>query len=395
MTEESGQPEKRVSAAELFFDLVFVFAVTEVSTRLSEDHAGLGLLRAFALFVPIYWVWVGTSLQANLRDIDQPVLRVTVFGVALAGMFLALAVPYAFETQALLFAFSYWLGRMLLGVPLFVQYGWQWNPYSVSLTITGPALVVGGLLPSSGQLAVWTAAALVDLSTPAVFASRLRNLRYDAGHLAERFGSFVLIALGESVVGIGAAAHDPRRLSFGTGCAVAAAFALSCGLWWVYFQFAADAVRHALATAQVQLSITRSVLSYGHLSFIASIIGVAVGLRWAVAAPTSALGWSASGFLYGGTALFLATFGYTRWRMFRLMSTTRLVAAAVVLLLLPLAAVLPAIAGTTGLAVVVAGLNIVEWVRVRRSGSVGARTGLRRPRPEPADVVRAADATVD
>src|ERR1700712_2567660 len=89
------EPEKRVSWAELFFDLVFVFAVTEVSTRLSEDHRGLGLLRALAVFVPIYWVWVGTSLQANLRDIDQPVLRMTVFAVALAGLFLALAVPYA------------------------------------------------------------------------------------------------------------------------------------------------------------------------------------------------------------------------------------------------------------------------------------------------------------
>jgi low temperature requirement protein LtrA len=203
-------------------------------------------------------------------------------------------------------------------------------------------------------------------------------LHYDAGHLAERFGLFVLIALGESVVAIGASAHDPRRLSFATGCAVAAAFALSCGLWWVYFQYASDAVRHALATAQVQLDITRSVLSYGHLSFIASIIGVAVGLRWAVEQPTDALGWGHAGFLFGGSALFLATFGYTRWRMFRLMSTTRLAAAAVVVALLPLAALVPALAATTGLAVVVAGLNVVEWHRVTHSGSVGNRDHLRR-----------------
>jgi low temperature requirement protein LtrA len=374
--------EKRVSWAELFFDLVFVFAVTEVSTRLTEDKGGLGLLRSLVVFVPIYWLWVGTTLQANLRDISRPALRLTIFGVALTGLFLALAVPYAFETQAVLFACCYWIGRLLLGVPLLVQYGWHWNPYSVSLVVTAPALLAGAFLPRGWQLAVWGCAALLDLSTPLVFARRLSGLHYDAGHLAERFGSFVLIALGESVVAIGESAHDPGHLSLATGCAVATAFALSCGLWWVYFQYAADAVRYALATAQVQLEITRSVLSYGHLSFIASIIAVAVGLRSAVEHPSVALGWGHAGFLFGGATLFLATFGYTRWLMFRLMSTTRLAAAAVVVLLLPLGAVVPALAATTGLTVAVAALNVIEWYRVTHSGSVGRRE-LRRPRPVP------------
>ena len=85
-------------------------------------------------------------------------------------------------------------------MPLLVQYGWQWNPYSVSLVFTGPALVVGALLPSGWQLAVWGWPRVLDLSTPTSSPGRLRGLRYDAGHLAERFGSFVLIALGESVV---------------------------------------------------------------------------------------------------------------------------------------------------------------------------------------------------
>jgi low temperature requirement protein LtrA len=365
---QQGRPEKRVSWAELFFDLVFVFAVTEVSSRLTEDHRGLGLVRALVLFIPVFWVWVGTSLQANLRDINRPALRLSVFGVALAGMFMALSIPYAFSSRGPVFALAYWAGRLLLGLPMLRRYGLVWNPYTVSMLVTGPLLTVGSLLPSSARLAVWSVAAVLDLSTPTLFRTRLSSFRYAPGHLAERFGSFVLIALGESVVTIGAAAQARGPLDVSTGFAVALAFAACCGLWWVYFQFAADAVRHALATATVQLDITRSVLSYGHLSFIACVIAVAVGMRGAVTGPTAALGFGSAGFLFGGTALFLATFGYTRWRMFRLVSWTRLLAAAAVVALLPLAGVLPSVAAIAVLATVLAALNVVEYARVEHIG---------------------------
>lgn len=149
---------------------------------------------------------------------------------------------------------------------------------------------------------------------------------------------------------------------------MAAVFALTCGLWWVYFQFAADAVRHALATAQVQLNITRLVLSYGHLAFIAAIIAVAVGMHESIANPDLALGWAVAGLLVGGTALYLATFGFTRWAMFRLVSWTRLSAAAVVLLVLPVAPYVSALTTLVLLAVVVAGLNVVEYARVEQIG---------------------------
>ena len=137
-------------------------------------------------------------------------------------------------------------------------------------------------------------------------------MHFDAAHLAERFGAFVLIALGESVVAIGAAAASEDRLSLASGVAVAAAFALVCGLAWVYFHFAADAMRHSLATARVQTDITRLVLSYGHLLFIAAIIMVAVGMHQAVTHPGDPR--VARRAAAGGTALYLATFGFTRGR---------------------------------------------------------------------------------
>ena len=200
--------EKRVSWAELFFDLVFVFAVTEVSTLLEADHSWAGALRALVVFVPIYWAWVGVAIQTNVRDMSTPALRIGMFAVALAGLFMALAVPDAYGDRALLFAFSYWAARLVLGFALFSREGWRINPYTVSMAITGPILVVGALADGWARVAIWGLAALIDLSTPTVLRRRLRGMHFDAPHLAERFGLFVLIALGESVVAIGS---RPRR----------------------------------------------------------------------------------------------------------------------------------------------------------------------------------------
>ncbi|PZS33955.1 MAG: low temperature requirement protein A [Pseudonocardiales bacterium] len=364
--------DKRVSSAELFFDLVFVFAVTEVSAVLGHDHSWAGLLRALVVFVPIYWMWVGTSIQTNLRDTSRPALWLTIFTVALAAVFMALALPDAYGDLGLLFAISYWVGRLVLGMTLLRRSALaatgSVNPYTISMFMTAPLLVVGALLPSGARELVWAGAALLDLSTPSILRARMRMMRFDAGHLAERFSLFVLIALGESVVAIGVSARSGQHLTFAVGCAVAAAFVLSCGLWWVYFAFAAEAIQHALSTAKVQLDITRLVLSYGHLSFVAAIILLAVGMGDAVAEPGHHLGWAGAGLLYGGAALYLATFGFTRWAMFRLVSTTRLAAATVVVVLMPAAAYLPALAALAALALTVAVLNLVEFMRVEQQG---------------------------
>jgi len=369
--DETEESEKRVDWAELFFDLVFVVAVTRVSTVVEHDHAWSGLLRALIVFVPIYWMWVGTAIQTNLNDVTRPYLRVRVFAVALAGIFMALALPAAYADLGLLFAVAYWAGRIVLGIGVF-RAAWRaarapLNPFVVSMTVSGPMFVVGALCHGDVRELIWGLAALLDLSTPTVLRGRLRNMHFDAGHLAERFGLFLLIALGESVVAIGTSTSftHPGAADI---LAIGAAFALSCGLWWVYFHFAADAMRHALATAEVQTDISRPVLSYGHLALIAAIVTVSVGLREAVPAPGNHLGAGATALLYGGAATYLATFGYTRWRMFRLVSWTRLVTAGVVLALMPVAAIVPAVAALAMLAVVLAALNTIEWARVSDIG---------------------------
>ena len=360
--------EKKTSWSELFFDLVFVFAVTEVSSLLEHDHSWVGVLRALVVFVPIYWVWVGVTVQGDVRDLSAPLLRITVFAVALGGMFMALAVPDAYGSRAMVLALSYWASRLLLGIVMLGPARRRLNPVTVSMAFTGPLLVIGAISHGDVRLAVWGVAAVIDLSTPSILRSRLAGMHFEAAHLAERFGLFVLIAIGESVVAIGGTAQVHGPITVGIGGTVAVAFVVSCGLWWVYFHFAADAVRHALATAAVQTNITRLVLSYGHLAFIAGIIAASVGLREAVADPGRVLSGGSLGLLFVGSALYLATFGYTRWMMFRLVSTTRLTAAAVVLVAMVPAGHVPAVAALGILGAVLIGLNTIELMHNSRLG---------------------------
>jgi low temperature requirement protein LtrA len=366
--------EKRVTWAELFFDLVYVFAVTEVSSLLSADHSWAGVLRAIIVFVPIYWSWVGTSVLANTQDLSAAASRIGIFAVALAGLFMALAVPEAYGERGVLFGSAYLTARVVLAIMLFRRVPVSINPIAVGLVVSGPLIFAGGFAHGTAREAIWGLAAAIDLSSPTVLKTRLRSMHFDPSHLAERFGLLLIIALGESVVAIGGPAASGKHLSAGVLAAVATAFVFACGLWWVYFHFAADAMRYAMTTAQVQSHIARHVMSYGHLMLVGSVISIAVGMREAVARPGQELSWGVTGLLFGGCALYLATYGYTRWAMFRLVSTTRLTASAVVLALLPVARHLPALGALLLAAAVLVVLNVVEYWRVRRAlGAQDAR----------------------
>jgi low temperature requirement protein LtrA len=232
------------------------------------------------------------------------------------------------------------------------------------MVLTGPLLVVGGLLHGGWRIGLWALAGLVDLAAPALLRRRLALVRFHPEHLPERFGLFLIIALGESIVAVGASAA-PDPLNAGRLSAVAGAFALACALWWLYFAFAADAVRYAVSTAEVQTDIIRQVLAYGHLALIGAIIGVAVGLAEVVAHPAVTLPAGVCAVLVGGCALYLLTFVYTRWRMFRTMGWSRLAAGMLCGALLPALLHAPALATLGALATVLIGLNAVEALIIR------------------------------
>lgn len=374
---EADLPEKKVTWAELLFDLVFVFALTQVSALLHARHDWIGVGQALVLFVPIWWAWVGTSVHANTQDVENPVDRLGIFAIALGSLFMSLAIPGAYGERGLLFGGSYLVLRVLLAAVYFRRRPWGVNAFSVALLVTGPLLLLGGFLSGGARVAVWALAGVIDLTVPALTRRRLALIRFDPAHLPERFGLVLIIALGESVVAIGAsAAVDPA--GSGRMLAVGAAFVLVCGLWWVYFGYAASAMRYAVTVAKVQTDIIRQVLVYGHLALIGAIIAVAVGLAEVVAHPDHHLSLSVTALLVGGCALYLATFGYTRWRMFRTIGWPRLGAAAVCVALLPAGGWLSAVALLLVLMALVVALNVIEHAltaaNARRNDPVSAAT---------------------
>ncbi|GAB3935932.1 low temperature requirement protein A [Kribbella albertanoniae] len=351
---------KRVTWLELFFDLVFVFAVTSASELVHHDHSWLGALRALIVFIPVFWVWVGGTMHANLHEVDTVRGRLGMFAVAFCGLVLGLSLPMTFENAALWFGGTYWAARIVLllaiqGLPHRAAF----TTFTVGAFLTGPLFVVGALLPAGPRTAVWAGAALIDLSVPFLARKRLSSAPFNASHVAERFGLFVIIALGETVIETGSAAgeHDLDALRLG---ALAAAFAVCCGLWWVYFAFSAPAIHEAIESATARIEIIRPVLSYGHLVLIAGIIGIAVAMGAAVREPAEALHLDEAALLFTGTCIYLGAFAFTRWHMFHTLATPRLVAAAVCLGLIAVAPSIPAIASVALLAALLIILNLVE-----------------------------------
>lgn len=351
---------KRVTWIELFLDLVFVFAVTSVSELLHDDHSWAGTLQALVVFVPIYWVWVGVTMFANIHDADGGRSRFVIFAVAFCGLVLGLSLHGAFGDAALIFGCTYWVARLVLLVAVRGRPNrGAFITFTIGAFVTGPAFVVGALLPPDQRTVMWAIAAVVDLSVPFFARRRLATAPFDAGHLAERFGLFIIIALGETVLETGRAAGE-REWDALTIAGLAAAFAVCGGLWWVYFVYAAPAIHSAIEGASVAIEIIRPVLSYGHLVFIAGIVSVAVGLGEAVRLPLSPLHLDVASLLLGGAALYLVAFAFTRWRMFHTLAAPRLIAAATCLGLIPVTTIVPAVVGLTVLAGALLALNMVE-----------------------------------
>ena len=371
---------RRVTWAELFFDVVYVFVITQVTELLRLDHGPKGLLQALVVFVPVYWAWVGTSVYADTHNVDALLDRLGLLVVGMASLFMALAMPGAYGSRGLLLGGSYFAARIILAL-LALRGPFRRvprNPYNVALLISGPLMFAGGFVNGPARIAFWFTAGAVDLLTPRLLRKELARIPFDAAHLPERYGLFFIIALGESVILVGAVAAarplTPLRL-----IAVASAYGLAFSLWWVYFHLAARAIQQAMERATVRTEIMRPVLTYGHLFFVGSVVAIAVGLAEVVEEPWHELHADTLGLLAGGTAIYLATFAYTRWRMYHRTSWERLSGAIASLVLIPVGIFVPAVIAVLLLIAVVVVVNVREARRVRQAGP-----DLDLPRPPPA-----------
>ncbi|MBS2553231.1 low temperature requirement protein A [Catenulispora sp. NL8] len=355
---------QRVTWAELFFDLVFVFAVTQIAHAVYVGAGWAGLGRSVLLFVPFWWAWVGCAILFNGMVITATKRHLLLLAIAGAAFVMCISVPDAYGNRGVLFGGAYLVSRILLGIPMQRREAFRirLNPFTVGV-LAGLAWTLAGLLPADSRQWAWLAIALIELAVPIVLGHRLDYMQFDASHLPERFGLFIIIALGETLTDIGQggthiALHSQEAVT------LFVAFLLSCGLWWTYFQYGASATEHALRVAKVPAVLVRSSFTYGHMLFVLGIILAAAGMSQAVADPGAHLHGMHALLLGSGVTLYIATFCYTRIMMFGGASYTRVGAALGAAVITALSPGLPALAPLAMLAALVIALNAVEFYRV-------------------------------
>jgi low temperature requirement protein LtrA len=279
----------RVTYAELFFDLVFVFAVTQISHTLLGRFTPLGMLQTTLLLLAVWWVWVYTSWITNWLNPELTPVRVLLFLLMLGGLVLSTSIPKAFESRGMWFAAAY--AGMQVGRTLFLlasttpaQTLARKNAVRILAWLSVSAIfwIAGGLAEGHQRLALWAVALGIEYISPAVRfwipkygASAVADWVVEGGHMAERCAGFIIIALGESIVVTGATFADLPWTAETVGAFVSA-FVGALAMWWIYFHKGAEAGSEQISRSSEPGRLARLAYTYLHLPIVAGIILSAV-----------------------------------------------------------------------------------------------------------------------
>jgi low temperature requirement protein LtrA len=329
--------EQRATSLELFFDLVFVFAITQVSHLLLEDLSWRGAGRALLALLVVWWAWNYTAWVTNELDPESGPVRLLLLGVMLACLVLAVAIPDAVGERALLFAGAYvaiQVGRHTFLTFAAASRGTLERERAGRIltwfVVAGVLWIAGALAETEARAVLWVAALLIDFGAPLVFywvpgKRRLPSSTWEVAtsHFAERFQLFVIIALGESIVITGATVaglelNAARLTAFGL------AFAASAALWWLYFDYVAGIAERRLELAEDRTKLARDGYTYLHAVLVAGVILSAVGDELVIAHPTDELSHAELAAVVGGPALYLLGHVAFRLRMAGSVSWRRL-----------------------------------------------------------------------
>jgi low temperature requirement protein LtrA len=363
--------EQKVKPLELFFDLVFVFAFTQVTAMMSDDVTWAGLGRGMLVLAALWWCWGAYAWLTNAIDPEEGSTRLAMFASMGAMLLAALAVPGAFGDDALLFGIAYFVARVL-HVVLFAEASDSVDIRQAAIrlgytAIPGPALLVlAGFVDGGLQIALWIVALGLDYAGPFVFG--VRGFTVSAAHFAERFELIVIIAIGESIVAIGTGVGG-LPLTAGVLAAALVGIGLAVTLWWAYFDVVAlVAARHFHeATGHDRVLMARDSYSYIHVLLIAGIVLMALGVKKTLADVDEPLKSPAAFALMGGVATYLAGHLAFRLRNVRTISRPRLVAAIAALALYPIATSVDALAALAIAAALMTTLIAYEAIAFREA----------------------------
>jgi low temperature requirement protein LtrA len=362
-TERFEDSEQRVTPLELFFDLVFVFAFTQVTGLMSDTPTWEGVGQGMLVLSAVWFAWAAYGWLTNEVDPDETVARLTTFTVMGAMLIAALAIPGAFGADGLAFGLAYLLVRVL-HIVLFAHSSRHVGAREAIINLAptaigGPSLlIVASAFDGAAQAAIWCAAIAIDYAGP--YVRGVEGFTVSPGHFAERFGLIVIIALGESIVAVGVGASG-LPLDGALVAASTAGLVIAASLWWTYFDVVAVLTEQRLRRAQgvARAKMARDSYSYLHLPMIAGVVLLALGMKKTLAHTDLPLDTVPAAALCGGVALYLLAHVAIRYRNIRTIAGYRLLAAAVCVALIPLATEVDALWSVVAVAAVTTAL--VTW----------------------------------
>jgi len=361
---------ERVTALELFFDLVFVLALTQCTALIAGTPTWEGMLKGLLVLGMLWWSWGGYAWLTSVVDPEEGAVRLVMFAAMAAFLIAALCVPRAFSSEALLFACAYTAVR-IAHIALFMLASREDAALRKSViglagsTAISAALLVLAAFTSDGlQLGLWGLALLLDTGGPFLFG--IEGWKLVPGHFAERHGLIIIIALGESIVALGAGAK--AGLDAGAVAAAVLGMIVAATLWWTYFDVVAPVAVHRLTQAKEGVErneIARDSYSYIHFLMIAGIVLVAVGMKQTLAHVGKPLGGVPAAAMLGGASLYLLAHVAFRLRNVHSVNKQRLLCAVLLLALVPVenAVKPPSLLTLTVLAAVLAALIAYEALR--------------------------------
>ena len=360
--------EERVTPLELFFDLVFVLALTQCTALMADHPSWGGVGKGLLVLGLMWWSWVGYAWLTSVVNPEEGSVRFAIFAAMAAMLVVALCVPEAFGDSRMLFAVAY-AGVRFGQIALFLLA--SRDEPALRTSVTGLAggtavgcglLVVGALFEDPNlQAAIWAVALALDMLEPFLFGSE--GWKLHPGHFAERHGLIIIIALGESIVAIGVGAG--HHVDAGVVAAAVLGIAVAGALWWLYFDIVALVAERRLNNAAVgreQNDIARDSFSYLHFPMVAGIVLLALGMKKTLGHVDEPLETVPAAAMLGGTAVYLLAHVAFRWRNVHRFSTQRLAAAILLCALIPLATELDALLTLVLLAVLLCALIVYETV---------------------------------
>jgi len=315
---KGSKNESKVSFVELFFDLVFVFSISQLAHSLAEHFTPLGALEAIMLIFAVWWVWVFTAWVTNWLDPDRMPVRIMLFTLMFAGLILSAAIPEAFGEKAIYFAGAYVF--MQVGRSLFTAYALK-NVSQANhrnflritswLVLSGIFWISGALLEGETRLIFWLVALIIEYSAPALGfrvpglgKSTTEDWDVSGAHLAERCALFIIICLGEAVLQAGKTFAEQPVTPLIVAVFITA-FVGTVALWWIYFQFGHERASHRIEHDDAPGRLAREAFTYAHILILGGIILSVVGDEFLFAHPHEQADMHVAAAILGGPAVFL------------------------------------------------------------------------------------------